>query len=53
MRLPAQSPPVQRDLVMSQAYLKDAGVEAAQSPCDSLPGMARQLCYAIEYGIST
>ncbi len=53
MRLPPQSAPVHRDLLTNQDYLKGAGVEAAQSECDSLHGMARQMCYAIEYGYST
>ena len=53
MRLPPQSPPVQREPLINQAYLKGTGIEASQSPCDSLQGMARQMCYAIEYGIST
>lgn len=52
MRLPPQTPPVHRDLVGSQACLKDTMVEAAQTPCDSLQGMARQMCFALEYGIS-
>jgi hypothetical protein len=53
MRLPQQSPPVQRELVMSQACLKNAGVEAAQTKCDRLPGLAQQLCYATLYGVNT
>ncbi len=53
MRLPPQSPSVFRDLLMSQASLQDAGVEAAQTPCDALPGLAQQVCYALVYGIAT
>jgi hypothetical protein len=53
MRLPPQSSPIYRDLPTRQAYLKGAGIETSQSPCDSLYGMARQMCYALEYGIST
>jgi hypothetical protein len=52
MRLPPQTPPVQRDLAGCQAYMKDTGAVAAQTPCDSLQGMARQMCFALEYGIS-
>jgi hypothetical protein len=52
MRLPPQIPPVYRDLPACQAYIKDTGAVAAQTPCDSLQGMARQMCYALEYGIS-
>jgi hypothetical protein len=53
MKLPPQCPPVQRSLPMSQAYLKDAGIGAAQDPCATLPGMAQQICYGLQYGIST
>jgi len=53
MRVPAQAPPVYRDLASNQAYQQQSGVEAAQTPCDSLQGMARQTCFALEYGIST
>jgi len=52
MRLPPQIPPVHRELLASQAYMHDTGAVAAQTPCDSLQGMARQMCYALEYGIS-
>lgn len=37
---------------MDEAYLSQYGVAAAQSACDDLRGMARQMCYAAEYGIS-
>jgi hypothetical protein len=53
MRLPLQCAPVQRDLLRSQAIQMDTGIEAAQTFCDRLPGMARQLCYALTYGVST
>lgn len=53
MNIPPQCPPVQRDVVMGQARLNDTGVEAAQDPCASLPGMAQQMCYEMQYGIST
>jgi hypothetical protein len=52
MRLPPQTPPVYRELLASQTYMKDTGAVAAQTPCDSLQGMARQMCFALEYGIS-
>jgi hypothetical protein len=53
MRLPEQSLPIQRNLLMSQASLSNAGVETAQTSCDYLPGLAQQLCYATLYGIET
>jgi len=53
MRLPQQSPPVERNLLMSQARLSNIGVEAAQTPCDYLPGLAQQFCYASLYGVET
>jgi hypothetical protein len=51
MSLPQQSPPVERCLLVSQASLENAGVEAAQTRCDTLPGPAQQLCYATLYGV--
>jgi hypothetical protein len=51
MRLPPQSPPVQRQLLMSHACLKGIGVEAAQDQCATLQGLAQQLCYSALYGI--
>jgi hypothetical protein len=53
MKLPPQCPPVDRGLLANQACLEDKGVGAAQLSCDSLDGLARQLCYLLEYGIST
>jgi hypothetical protein len=54
MELPTQSPPVYRELLTNQANLNEVGgVEAAQSVCDGLTGTAQQICYALEYGIST
>lgn len=52
LRLPIQSPPVSRELTARQGYESDAGVEAAQSACDKLTGMAQQMCYALEYGVN-
>jgi hypothetical protein len=51
MRLPPQNPPVERSVIQSR--MRRPGVEPSASPCDSLTGMARQLCYAFEYGIAT
>lgn len=51
-RLPAQSPPISRDNLMGEARLSQSGVAASQTDCDNLRGMARQMCYATEYGIS-
>jgi hypothetical protein len=51
MRLPPQNPPVQRELLPSQARLGNAGVEAAKTVCDALPGLAQQLCYAGIYNV--
>jgi hypothetical protein len=30
----------------------EEGVEASQTHCDSLTGLAQQMCYALEYGVS-
>jgi len=43
MKLPVQSPPVQRNLLVSESYLKDGGLEAAQNPLASLPGFIDHL----------
>jgi hypothetical protein len=51
MRLPPQTAPVQRELLMSQCCLKDAGVGAAQDQCATLQGLAQQLCYSALYGV--
>lgn len=48
LRLPAQSPPVSRELMTGQKHGALAGVEAAQSACDNLPYLARQMCIALE-----
>ena len=53
MKLPPQSPPVNRDLKAGAARLAEGGVVPAQNPCEALQGMARQMCFAINYGIST
>ncbi len=51
LRLPVQSPPVSREFVTGQGHQNAAGVEAAQSVCDNLTGLAQQMCYATEYGV--
>jgi hypothetical protein len=53
MKLPPQSPPVARDLLTSHSYLKNAGVVAARTPCDSLSGLAQQMCYSALYHLET
>jgi hypothetical protein len=53
VELPIQSPPICRELLTTSTTLSgNAGVEPSQSVCDGLTGMAQQLCYALEYGIS-
>ena len=51
-RLPQQSPPISRDKQREEAHLSQSGVEASQTACDNLRGLARQMCYATEYGVS-
>jgi hypothetical protein len=54
MNLPVQSAPVVRGLVSQGGRTGESGtgVEASQSACDGLTGLAQQMCYALEYGIS-
>lgn len=52
LKFPIQSPPVSRELMTRQGYENEAGVEAAQTVCDKLTGMAQQMCYALEYGVN-
>jgi hypothetical protein len=53
IRLPVQSPPISRESRAEEAHLsQQAGVEASQTACDGLRGLARQMCYAVEYGVS-
>jgi hypothetical protein len=53
MTLPAQAPPVPRnDWPAESAYESGDGVQAAQSQCSNLRGLARQMCYATVYGES-
>jgi hypothetical protein len=53
LKLPVQSQPVIRDTRGGQGYLNGSGVEAAQSVCDGLTGLAQQMCYAVVYGVDT
>ena len=50
-RLPDQSPPISRDKQNKDGYLGQSGVDPSQSVCDGLTGLARQMCYATEYGV--
>jgi hypothetical protein len=43
MRLPLQSPPVQRDLLMSASYWKGGGIEAATDPSALLSGIGQEI----------
>jgi hypothetical protein len=58
MNLPIQSLPVTREIVarepqnMSAQDGSQPGVLASQTACDGLTGLARQMCYAVEYGVS-
>jgi hypothetical protein len=52
LKLPAQSQPVIRYGPAGQGYLDGGGVEAAQSVCDGLTGLAQQMCYAVVYGVN-
>jgi hypothetical protein len=52
LRLPAQCPPVPRELVAGFGRESGGGVEVSQTACDRLTGLAQQMCYAVEYGIS-
>ena len=53
IRIPVQSAPVSRDEWRKKdANLPQSGVTASQTVCDDLRGLARQMCYAVEYGVS-
>lgn len=49
IRLPAQAPPVTRMLSESRGSGNASGVSAAQTVCDDLTGLARQMCYDVMY----
>jgi hypothetical protein len=60
IRIPAQSPPVSRTdqslgaREIQQGYQGNdgrAGVQAAQTACDGLTGLAQQMCYAVLYSV--
>jgi len=53
LKLPRQCPPVRRELFAPQEQAKQNGVAASQTPCDNLTGMARQMCFASQYGVDT
>lgn len=53
LRIPLQSPPVSRHLVSAQGPSDEAGLEPAQTVCDNLTGLSQQMCYAVQYGVST
>jgi hypothetical protein len=54
MNLPPQAEPVTRTLLLpSQTPVTGGdGVTASLSACDNLTGLARQMCYGTQYGIS-
>jgi hypothetical protein len=53
-RLPVKSPPVVRGLVTNQGHQTSenaTGVQAAQTGCEGLTGLAQQMCYSVLYGV--
>jgi len=59
LRLPAQSPPINRSAFSLQPAAPDGSsvqasghVQPSQSVCDNMTGMARSLCYSAVYGVS-
>jgi hypothetical protein len=53
IKLPIQARPVHRDGWTAPAAREPAsGMQAAQSECSDLRGLARQMCYAAQYGVS-
>lgn len=53
LMLPVQARPVCRADWAAPAHQTEGGVEAAQSVCSNLRGLARQMCYATVYDVST
>jgi hypothetical protein len=52
--LPVQSPPVVRGVVTDQGHQtgeNSTGVQAAQTGCEGLTGLAQQMCYRVLYGV--
>lgn len=54
INLPIQARPISRDAdwVGQPTQDTDGGVEAARSRCSYMHGLARQMCYATDYGTS-
>jgi len=52
IQLPVLAPPVDRHADNVAAIADGPGVVAAQSKCSNLHGMAQQMCYAAEYGVT-
>jgi hypothetical protein len=54
MNLPPQAEPVARTLLLpgQTPATGGDGVTPAKSACDNLTGLARQMCYGTQYGIS-
>jgi hypothetical protein len=50
LRLPVQAV-VSRELVTDQGSENAVGVQAAQTACDNLTGLAQEMCYAVVYGV--
>ena len=50
--LPVLAPPVDRRADLAAVIADTSGVVAAQSSCSNLHGMAQQMCYASEYGVT-
>ena len=51
LRLPVQAA-VSRNFMTGQGHENAAGVEAAQTVCDNLTGLAQQMCYAVVTGVN-
>jgi len=51
LRLPVQAA-VSRQPMSGQGNQNGTGVEAAQTDCDNLTGLAQQMCYAAQYGVN-
>ena len=51
IRLPVQAAPVRRSDWTGPSIQGEEGIQAAQSECSNLRGMARQLCYCAQYGV--
>lgn len=50
LRVPGQHPPITRGNLGGEGRQIDFGMEAAQTHCDNLRGLAQQMCYAYQYG---